>query len=262
MYRVMLVEDDDSTRYMYSKMKSWGKYGFQIVCEATNGRQAIEIIKNQDIDIIFTDIHMPFVNGIDMIKEIRKYYPKIQFVLVSACNEFEYVREGLRLGALDYIIKPMEEKNLSFVLKRAIEIFGELRKHRSSELLESVIPNKDCMSDSLVLNIGHFIEKHINENLVIDDVADEMCMNKDYLGKLIKRKTGISFRNFYNGIKIAYSKPLIQSGQYKIYEISEFLGYSSPDYFTQLFKNAVGMTPAEYRKKISSSDFWGKTSVF
>lgn len=255
MYRVMLVEDDEAIRYVYSKMKSWGKYGFRIECEAQNGIQAIEMMKQKEIDIIFTDIRMPFMDGITMMKEMRKDNPEQKFVLVSSYNEFEYAREGLRLGALDYIVKPVGEKELEPVLERAAQLLGEQKKNRSGELLENVVVEKDCMNDALILNIVRFLEEHIKENLAIDDVAEAMNMNKDYLGKQIKLKTGIPFRSLYNGVKIEYAKPLIKSGQYKVYEISELLGYSSPDYFTQLFKNVVGMTPAEYRKQTITSDF-------
>ena len=83
MYRVMLVEDDEAIRYVYSKMKSWGKYGFRIECEAQNGLQAIEMMKQKEIDIIFTDIRMPFMDGITMMKEVSAENVSRQFTKAS-----------------------------------------------------------------------------------------------------------------------------------------------------------------------------------
>ena len=254
MYKVMLVEDDEAIRYVYSKMKAWGKYGFCIVNEAENGKCAVEQIKSQDIDVIFTDIRMPQMDGITMMKEIRKDYPDVQFVFISSYNEFEYAREGLRLGAFDYIVKPVSEKELGPVLERMKELLDQQAQNKGNSsvlrLLEGVIPDKEALKDPLILKTAMYMEENINRNLSIDEIADVFNMNKDYLGKQIKNKTSLTFRNFYNGFKIEYAKPMIKSSQYKIYEISELLGYSSPDYFTQLFKSITGMTPAEYKKQI------------
>lgn len=247
MYRIMLVEDDEAIRYVYSRMKVWERYGFQIAAEAGNGQQALEEMKKNPVDAVFTDIRMPFMDGITLMKNIRQDYPEVLFVLVSSYNEFEYAREGLRLGALDYIVKPVGEADLEPVLSRIKEQLHTQEKKGISGLLESVIPDKSALSDTLIIKLGDYLEENIHRNLSIEEVAGALGMNKDYLGKQIKNKTGLSFRTLYNNIKIEYAKPLIKSGQYKVYEISELLGYSSPDYFTQLFKSVVKVTPAEYK---------------
>lgn len=113
MYRVMLVEDDGAVRHGYRKMKAWGKNGFSITEEAANGRQAVDKIENGEIDIVFTDIRMPLMDGITLMKKVREEKKQIPFIMVSSFSDFEYAREGLRLGALDYIMKPLEEKDLS-----------------------------------------------------------------------------------------------------------------------------------------------------
>lgn len=249
MYRVMLVEDDEVIRYVYSRMKAWEKSGFQIVAEAGNGLQAMDEMKKNPVDVIFTDIRMPFMDGITLMKKMLEEYPDILFVFVSSYNEFEYAREGLRLGAVDYIVKPMDEADLEPVLVRLKELLGT--KGNGTEIfriLAGIIPEKSALSDTLIIQMGQYLEENMNRNLTIEEVADALDMNKDYLGKQIKHKTGLSFRTLYNRVKIEYAKPLIKSGQYKVYEISELLGYSSPDYFTQHFKNEVNMTPAEYKK--------------
>lgn len=73
-------------------------------------------------------------------------------------------------------------------------------------------------------------------------------MNKDYIGRRVKLRTGHTFRNFYNQIKMEYAKQLIKQGTYKVYEVSDLLGYASPDHFSQIFKSVVQMTPASYKK--------------
>lgn len=252
MYRVMLVEDDEVVRYVYSRMKAWDKYGFCIAAQAGNAREALRMIREQDIDVIFTDIRMPGDDGIAMMRRIKEEYPRVAFVIVSAYRDFEYAREGLRLGATDYLLKPLEEKDLSGVLerlRRQLEV-----KAGAWELIAAALPDKALLCDNFVKRLCLYLEKNIHRSLVIEDVAEAMELNKDYLGKLVKKKTGLSFRALYNRIKIEYAKAMIQRGDDKVYEISAKLGFSSPDYFTQLFKNEVHMTPAAYKKQ-HMSDF-------
>lgn len=253
MYRVMLVEDDEAIRYVYSRMKTWGKHDFQIVVKAGNGMHALEEIKEQPVDVIFTDIRMPFMDGITLMKEVLAKQPDILFVFISSYNEFEYAREGLRLGAVDYIVKPMGEEELEPVLLRVKNLLSQKKASGPSELFRRII-KEEQLSDPFVLKTGEFLEENIHRNPTIEELADVFGMHKDYVGKQIKQKTGLPFRVLCNKIKIEYAKPLIRNGQYKVYEVSELLGFSSPDYFTQLFKSEVKMTPAEY-KKSKISDF-------
>ena len=248
MYKVMLVEDDETIRYVYSKMKSWGRYGFCLEAEAANGVRALEKLKEKPVDVIFTDIRMPLMDGISLMKESASLYPDIMFVFISSYNEFEYAREGLRLGAVDYIVKPMKETDLEEVLQR---IKGQLDAGRSrgmTELFERMFPETELLADPLISRVIQYIEENMDKNLTMEEVADALGMNKDYFGRQMKGKTQISFHNMYTQIKMEYAKPMVKSGQYRIYEISEMLGYASPDYFSHLFKSIVKMTPAEYKK--------------
>lgn len=247
MYEVLLAEDDRAQRYVYSKMKSWKEYGFSICEQAENGTRALELLREHPVDVVFTDIRMPFVTGIELMKTIKKEQPDILFVLVSSYDEFEYAREGLRLGAVDYMVKPITEEDLSKVLKRVQKMLSEKTKDNSADLFEKIAPGVNW-EDPLLKNMSQYVLKNIEQNLSLEEVAAALNLSKDYFGKQIKGKTGMNFRNLYNSFKMEYAKPLIKDGQLKIYEISEKLGYSSADYFTQIFKNSTKMTPAEYKR--------------
>lgn len=248
MYKVMLVEDDRAIRYVYSKMDGWAKYGFIVEKEASNGSQAIEMLKTGQVDVIFTDIRMPLMDGITMMKNIRQQYPDILFVFISSYNEFEYALEGIRMGALDYVVKPMGDKELEAVLARVREQLALRKDNTVLRLLLELSITQINPEEPVLLNMCRFLNENMDRNLTLEEVAGELQLNKDYFGKLIKKLTGWNFRNLYNQLKIAYAKPLVKSGQYKVYEISRMLGYSSADYFTQQFKAGTGMTPAEYRR--------------
>lgn len=248
MYQVMLVEDDRALRYVYSKMTVWNKYGFTIVGEAANGVQAVEFVQKHSVDVIFTDIRMPFMDGIETMKQIQKDHPEILFVFVSSYNEFEYAREGLRMGAVDYLVKPMEEKDLEEVLKRLEPMLLQRTEETSMSILQGIVEQEVNWDEPVLQNMCKIFDEQKEQNLTLEEVANELQLNKDYFGKLVKNRLGMNYKILYNRYKMECAKPLIKSGKYKVYEISHMLGYTSADYFSQLFKNNIGMTPAEYKK--------------
>lgn len=248
MYRVMLVEDDSVIRYVYKRMKVWQEQGFVIEQEASNGSQAVAALKDNPVDLVFTDIRMPLMDGITLMKNVQEFNPDILFALISSYNEFEYAREGLRLGALDYIVKPMAEKDLEEALIKARKILGERSSDDMMQKMSAVCQQEINMQDPLLLKLCKYLEENTKRNITIENAADALLMSRDYLGKQIKSKTGQNFRTLYHQIKMEYAKSMMKNGNYKIYEISEALGYTSADYFTQQFKKIVGMTPAEFKK--------------
>lgn len=105
-------------------------------------------------------------------------------------------------------------------------------------------------SDSLIRKICEFVINHIEEDIKMETIANELYVSRDYIGKLFKQKAGYHLSEYITKVKMEHAKYLISEGGYKNYEISEKLGYKKSDYFSQLFKSYTGYTPTEYRKII------------
>ena len=250
MYRILLADDDKELRYIYSKMKVWRECGFAISALTANGKEALEILEKDTFDILITDIRMPFVDGITLLKEIKKRNIAIFSILVSSYNEFEYARQGLILGAFDFIVKPVNEASIREVLERAKVYLAEHARNRQiNELVLSIFQKYgiDAHKDSFLNEICLFLSENMGQDITMDEAAQAMKLNKDYFGKMFKQHTGMTFRSLYMIIKMEYAKSLIKNSLYKNYEISDMLGYASPDYFTKIFKDVTGMTPTQYR---------------
>lgn len=255
MYRVLLVEDDTALRFIYKKMKTWSECGFEISAEASNGKYALDILENETFDLIFTDIRMPFVDGIEMLRRLKDKENKIPVIFASSYDEFEYARQGLVLGAFDYLLKPVNAKKLEEVLYRARDRIEELNNGEQVEPAIAAVMNTLNIStdkDLFVTQVITYCSKHFDSIIFADEVAEELGYSKDYFGKLFKQHFDITFHDFYLKIKIEHAKELIRTGNYKTYEISEILCFSSVDYFTKVFKNVTGMTPSEYKSKLIS----------
>lgn len=250
MYRVLLVEDDTALRFIYSKMKTWSECGFTISAEATNGKHALEILEKQSFDLIFTDIRMPFIDGIEMLRKLNDMGNTIPVVFASSYDEFEYARQGLILGAFDYLLKPVEQKKLTEVLNRAKIRIDELNnKSKLQPAVEKVLNELEIPTDAdkFISQAAFYCSENYDKIITVDDIAEAHGYSKDYFSKLFKQHFGITFHEFYSRIRIAYAVELLTTGNYKTYEISEILGYSSVDYFTKVFKEITGVTPSKFK---------------
>lgn len=105
MIKTLIIEDDIFDYNHLKNMISWEEHGFLLYDGAKNGNEAIEIIDNSEVDMVITDMSMPGKDGIDLIKYIRSHYPDIKVLAISGYDDFGYVKQSLKLGALDYILK-------------------------------------------------------------------------------------------------------------------------------------------------------------
>lgn len=138
MYTVLIVDDARLIRVSISKRVNWEGLGLSIVGTASNGLEAIQLIEQKSPDIVITDIRMPLMDGLALIKEVqlRKIKP-IKFVIISGYNDFEYARQAIRLGVSDYIQKPIDEEDLEKTLRSLVAKLDS--EQMSSEQEESIM---------------------------------------------------------------------------------------------------------------------------
>lgn len=249
MYKVLIAEDDEAVRYVYSRMKIWNECGFKLEKQVSDGREAIDTLESENFDLILTDIRMPWIDGIELLKKIRESGRDTEVIFVSTYNDFEYARQGLILGAFDYILKPVKADKLKKVLERAKKKLDDKNYADIAETcVKSAFDYFNMTKDSV---FGEHLFSYLSSlgiNITtMEDIAENFEISKDYFGKLFKQNFRIHFNQFYSVLKIEYSKALIRNYNYKAYEISEILGYSSRDYFTKVFREITGITPTEYK---------------
>lgn len=145
MYRVMLADDEGIVR---DSLKMIIEKNFPKECEiemARTGRDVIELAEIFRPDIVFMDIQMPGINGIDAIREIKKSNQTAEFIVLSAYDKFDYAKEAVNLGVMEYMTKPFDKLSICEVVRRAVERIDSRRKKRSQDLfirekMESVTP--------------------------------------------------------------------------------------------------------------------------
>lgn len=155
MFKIMLADDEgiviDSLKFIIQK-----EFGDECRIEyAKTGRNVIELAETFHPDIAIMDIQMPGINGIDAMREIRKNNDNIIFIVMSAYDKFDYAQEAIKLGAIEYITKPMEKNRMISALKKAMDIVTKEKKRRSNDLLvkeklETIVP---ILENGLIYNL-------------------------------------------------------------------------------------------------------------
>lgn len=125
MIRIMIVDDMPIFLEYLRGCIDWNSYGFEICCEAHDGREALEKIEQFYPDVVLTDITMPYVNGLELAEKVTRDYPEISVILITGNNEFEYARKAVKLGVCDYIVKPFEKEELILSLLKLQDNIGK-----------------------------------------------------------------------------------------------------------------------------------------
>ena len=124
MYRVVLLDDEEWILKGLQKKFPWKEHGFEVIASFSDSLEAMDYIQHHAVDAIFTDIRMPELSGIDLMKQVTEERPEIKFVFITGFSDFEYAREAIRNNAVDYILKPVEAEQAEEVLirlKKALE---------------------------------------------------------------------------------------------------------------------------------------------
>lgn len=121
MYNVLIADDEPFILEGLKHVINWDEHGLEIVATAANGIEALEVIKNNNVNLLLTDIKMPNMDGLSLLKEIRKKGHDIRCIILSGYDDFEYVREAAKLGIENYLLKPVEPNELSSTILNTIE---------------------------------------------------------------------------------------------------------------------------------------------
>ena len=137
MFRTLLVDDDFLVRTYLKTLSSWERAGYEITQDVQDGEEALDVMKQKEIDVVITDISMPVMDGIELIRHIRQEMENIYIIVFSCHDDFEYVKEAMRLGADEYVLKnALDEENLYEVLNKSKKQI-ENRKEKTSEQIRN-----------------------------------------------------------------------------------------------------------------------------
>lgn len=245
MYKVMIIDDEKSLRNLLKLTVDWGRLGLEVCGEASSGIEAINIIDEIKPDIVFVDIKMPFMDGIEFSRIAIKQYPRLKIVVLTAMNEFEYARQCVGIGVCEYLTKPIVRTEVTDVLQRIVKELS----------LQSPEENKDTASEKTAVpygsmnNICSFIkENYKNSEINLTYVANKFGFNPSYLSRRFKEDIGMSFIDYVTKCRMEKALDYLRM-KTAMYITAREVGIPDPNYFSKCFKKYTGKSYTEKMKE-------------
>lgn len=190
MYKILMVDDEVDVRENIARTIDWENAGF-ILCGCAAG--ALEAMKMADEllpDVVLTDIHMPYMDGLEMIERLKEVYPAMQFVVVSGYDDFAYAQRALKSQAMDYLLKPLSAESMLEALKKIKErLDTEITRRRSVEILQEEARKNRALLDRMALLELLFESTNEATELLAGDDQAAGALFPAYMTVLIPEKT-------------------------------------------------------------------------
>lgn len=234
--KVLIVEDEIPMREQL-RLFPWQAHGFELTGEAKNGVEALTKYGELQPDIVLTDIAMPFMDGLELMRQLKAKQPEAQVILLTCHNQFDYVREALLMGACDYLMKgAYQDADLLAALNRARDKLGD-----------TLQPEPEPFHRYEVQQAARYIEAHLHLPISLNEVAEHVDLSPNYFGIVFRRETGSYFQDYVKKQRMDQAAYLLKHSSLKIYEIAERVGMMNYRYFTDVFTKHFGIGPREYR---------------
>lgn len=243
----VLVVEDNLQMQAYEKRMMQRDYH---VLTATDGEKALQILKEQDVDIIVSDAMMEPMGGFELCRKVKQdiNYSHIPFILLTALTLDSAKIEGMESGADAYIEKPFSMDYLLSVIENLLRQRETVKRaYANSPFTAPETISISKADENFVKRLNDVVKAHLSDSSFdISQLASEMAMSRSGLNRKIRGVFNLSPNNYIKLERLRRAAQLLKSGNVKISEVSYIVGFSSPSYFTQCFYKQFGLLPKEF----------------
>lgn len=212
MIRTLIVDDDSLIHVTLRSLIDWESCGCTVVQDCSGGSQALSCLMEHPVDLLITDIKMPGMDGLELMRQLRQSGSIPVTVVLSGYDEFELVRA---------------------CNSQAASCDGQRQERRKGAMQRAM----EFMQDNFT-----------NPELMLKTVADFVGFSEKYFNSRFTQECGCTFIGYLNDLRIGRAQELLLQTDMKIYEISDAVGYSSVEHFNHMFKKKLCMSPKDFRK--------------
>jgi len=242
----MIIDDEKALRDLLRRTIPWGELGLEVVGEAASGIEAINTIDELEPDIVFVDIRMPFMDGIEFSRLAIERYPDLLILILTAFDDFSYAKQCIGIGVCDYLLKPIVRRDICDVLKR---VTAKLKKIRPEQPRESTGAGGKLM----ISEVQEYLRRNYGDpELNLTFTADMFGFNCSYFSRKFKEESGQSFIDFLTGIRMKQACELARAGEL-MYVTAEKVGIPDPNYFGKCFKKYKGISYSDFARQESKN---------
>ena len=245
---VLSVEDNEEFQnFMANQLK-----GDYLMLKAGNGEEALQILSEQSVDLIISDVMMPVMDGMALCKEIKENirYSHVPVILLTAKTGLQAQLDGLKIGADEYIAKPYSIDYLKARIENLLENRKKIREsyRQSPESTVDVIAHSKADEDFLN-KLVEAIHSRLDEvNLDVDALAVMLNMSRATLYRKVKSTSELTPNDFIRLIRLKKAAELLREKEYRINEIAFIVGFSSSSYFSKCFYKQFGVLPKDFER--------------
>jgi len=240
---LLIVDDNVPVVHGIEKIIDKQEFSIDFVFKAFSINKAIEILKKEKIELLISDIEMPDGSGLDLIEWVNEQKICCISIILSSFADFDYAKKAISLGVSEYLLKPVENEELMRAIKKAQQQLSareiEMKQEKSTGQLNS----------DTIERMKQYIEEHLSQEITRKELAEFAGFNQEYLSTLFKKETGDTLSEYIQKKRLSVAKKLLKQTNLPISLISQECGYETLSYFSNVFRQKVGMSPREYRKQ-------------
>lgn len=225
MVRAVICDDEQAAYGIIRYFIESENLPIEIVGTAENGKTALDLIEREKPELAFMDIHMPYMDGFEVIQKIQN----TKIIVMTAYGSFQYAQKALRLGVSDIISKPIELEQLQQAITRAIGW-----NFTSNETVNSMLT---------------YIHTHYMEKIELEDLAKNTFCSESHLARIFKKHMNMTIVSYINKLRVQKAAQYLKEERLSIQGAAEKVGYQNMNNFYKNFKLYMHETPAGYLQK-------------
>lgn len=270
-YRVLVVDDEAPARNGIVNETDWETLSCEVAGEAKDGLEGLELARQVRPDLIICDIRMPKMDGLDMVRHLRGEGLSVAVIFLTAYSDFSYAQSAVRLQAADYILKPFAEGELESAILR-FKDRKEQEAARTSARQVGILagsglagePVSGGQADRLIADLTqlpaegmsrysracaeYIAANFADREISVKKIAAALNISESHLSHIFRKETGMTINSYLTGVRMAEAVRLLRTGEKKVYEIAELIGYRDLTYFSATFKKVTGSAPSDFLK--------------
>ncbi|MGD1822238.1 MAG: response regulator transcription factor [Pleomorphochaeta sp.] len=259
MFKILIADDEDLERKALSLFIEKSNLPIEKIILAENGNDAFVKIICDKPDIVVLDINMPEMSGLEVLEKIRKENIDSKVIISTAFDQFDFAVKALKLGAMDFLVKPVNRKVFLKAIDKTVERLNIEEKNKDKmKQLDNVIEyfknqptekkfSRDEAIPEAVITVKEYIECNFTNYISLDEIILDCGYSKYHISRLFKNYMNCTIMEYLLKQRMVKAKDLLINTQDTIKEISIAIGYSDPNYFSLIFKREEGVSPIQFR---------------
>lgn len=279
MYKLVIVEDEHIEREALATLVDWRAMGLSLAGCFEAGEQALAYARENPFDVLFTDIRLIGMSGLDLARDILQIRPNVKILVNSGYSDFEYARRAIALKAVSYLTKPLDLDELRDTVRETLrQLQAEEASRDSAARLEKLVMTElpalrntimekiDNGSVSggeaaealqivgldtdrnIIRRIMAHIAGHLDQKLSLEYLSEVFRYSPNYIGIAFKKDAGMTLTDYVRGARMEKARELLREPGARISEVAARVGYPNVSYFCSVFRKEYGVNPGEYRE--------------